>query len=334
MTVDSDKSLFKQYSNEFLRGMSEKMRDSFSGSQLNEFLQERFTFFREAIRRSGMVRVRKHKISHVYLTEKNNSRCVIVEIVSPDAPFIVVTVEALMRKLDLLILCKLHPIIGVDLSEGKELEKLFLPQQHLEKYDHLYLEVETEAESTTLKHIEALIAGHMLAIQLVRNHHQNMLTNLESMIEMIQTITVVSSDTKNEWSKFCGWLKQDNYSVMGYIKYAFKDSDNSEFFNIIEDSGLGIMSPIYLEKSTNNLSSILTKHLWKRRHSEFPFSLDRIQFKSPVLRFENMMMLSIRIPDEKFGMLEHVFLGLLRSSSLHVKNIETPLIHQKMKFIF
>ena len=46
------------------------------------------------------------------------------------------------------------------------------------------------------------------------------------------------------------------------------------------------------------------------------------------------MMLSIRIPDEKFGMLEHVFLGLLRSSSLHVKNIETPLIHQKMKFIF
>ena len=47
-----------------------------------------------------------------------------------------------------------------------------------------------------------------------------------------------------------------------------------------------------------------------------------------------MMMLSIRIPDKKLGMLEHVFLGLLRSSSLHVKNIETPLIHQKMQFIF
>ena len=236
MTVNSDKYLFKQYSTQFMRGMSERMRDSCSSSQLNVFLQERFTFFREAIRRSGMVRVRKHKISQVSLTEKNNSSCVIVEIVSPDAPFIVVTVEALMRQLDLLILCKLHPIIGVDLTEGKEVEKVFLPQQDLEKYDHLYLEVETENENVTLKHIETMIAGHMLAIQLVRNHHQYMLTNLESMIELIETITAVSSDTKNEWSKLCGWLKHDNYSVMGYIKFALNDSDTSEFINTIEDS--------------------------------------------------------------------------------------------------
>ncbi len=334
MTVVSDNSLFNQYSTQFLRGMSERMRDSCTSSQLNEFLKERFTFFREAIRRSGMVRVRKHKISQFSLTEKNHNRCVIVEIVSPDAPFIVVTVEALMRQLDLLILCKLHPIIGVELTEGKEVEKVFLPQQDLEKYDHLYLEVETEADNATLKHIETMIAGHMLAVQLVRNHHQYMLTNLESMIELIQTITVVSSETKNEWSKLCGWLKHDNYSVMGYIKFALKDSDTSEFINTIEDSGLGIISPVYLEKTTNNLFNVLTAHFWKRRHSEFPFSLDRIHFKSPVLRFEKMMMLSIRIPDEKLGMLEHVFLGLLRSSSLHVKNIETPLIHQKMQFIF
>ena len=230
MTVDSDNSLFNQYSTQFLRGMSERMRDSCTSSRLNEFLKERFTFFREAIRRSGMVRVRKHKISQFSLTEKNHNRCVIVEIVSPDAPFIVVTVEELMRQLDLLILCKLHPIIGVELTEGKEVEKVFLPQQDLEKYDHLYLEVETEAENEALKHIETMIAGHMLAIQLVRNHHQYMPTNLESMIELIQTIAVVSSDTKNEWSKLCGWLKNDNYSVMGYIKFALKDLDTSEFY--------------------------------------------------------------------------------------------------------
>ena len=70
MTVDSDNSLFNQYSTQFLRGMSERMRDSFTNSQLNKFLKERFTFFREAIRRSGMVRVRKHKISQISLTEK------------------------------------------------------------------------------------------------------------------------------------------------------------------------------------------------------------------------------------------------------------------------
>ena len=34
MTVDSDKSLFKQYSTQFLSGMSERMRDSCSSSHL------------------------------------------------------------------------------------------------------------------------------------------------------------------------------------------------------------------------------------------------------------------------------------------------------------
>jgi len=129
-------------------------------------------------------------------------------------------------------------------------------------------------------------------------------------------------------------LQHDNYSVMGYIKFSLKDSDSSELINKIDDSGLGIISPIYIDKISSNLLNVLRAHLRKRLHSEFPFSLDRIHFKSPVLRFENMMMLSIRIPDQKSGMLEHVFLGLLRSSSLHVKNIETPLIHQKMQFIF
>ncbi|GIT04526.1 MAG: hypothetical protein CM1200mP28_17850 [Deltaproteobacteria bacterium] len=33
-----------------------------------------------------------------------------------------------------------------------------------------------------------MIAGHMLAIQLVRNHKQYMLTNLESMIKLIQIL--------------------------------------------------------------------------------------------------------------------------------------------------
>jgi NAD-specific glutamate dehydrogenase len=201
MTVDSEKILFNQYSAQFLRGMSERMRNSSSTSELNDFLQQRFTFFREAIRRNGMVRVRKHKIPLVTLNAKNKSSCVTVEIVSPDAPFIVVTIEALMRQLDLKIISKLHPIIGVELTESKEVEKVFLPQHELEKYDHLYLEIETEAENETLKDYETIIAGHMLAIQLVRNHHQNMLRNLESMIEMIQAITIVSSATKNEWSK-------------------------------------------------------------------------------------------------------------------------------------
>ncbi len=333
-TVDSENSVLKQYSTKFLSGMSERMRETYSQSQLDDFLKERFAFFREAVRRSGMVRVRPQKISQNLQADTNLHGQVIVEIVSPDAPFIVVTVEALMRQLDLLIHRKLHPIIGVELSVGKEVEKVFLPQQHLDKYDHLYLEIETDTDNASLKRIETRIAEHMLAVQLVRNHQQEMLQLLESAQKKIDAITVVSAETRNEWSNLCGWLKHDNYTVMGSITFALKDADSADFITPVTDSGRGIIDPLYLDKTSNKLFDVLTAHLWKRRHSEFPFALDRIHFKSPVLRFENMMMLSIKVPDEKLGMLEHVFLGLLRSSSLHIKNIETPLIHQKMQFIF
>ena len=229
-----------------MRGMSERMISSCNRLELNEFLQERFTFFKEAIRRSGMVKVRKCKIDQFSFNAKNHSNCVIVEIVSPDAPFIVVTVEALLRKLNLFILSMLHPIIGVELTENGEVKNVFLPQQELLKYDHIYLEVETEAENTILKQIETAIAEHMLAIQLVRNDHNHMLKNMESMIKIIQSITVVSSETKNEWSKMCGWLKQDNYALIGYIKFSIQDKNYSENIKTIEDSGLGIISSAYL----------------------------------------------------------------------------------------
>jgi hypothetical protein len=56
-------SVFKQFSTQFLHGMSVRMRETYSREQLDEFLKERFVFFQEATRRSGMVRVKSHQLS-------------------------------------------------------------------------------------------------------------------------------------------------------------------------------------------------------------------------------------------------------------------------------
>ena len=331
---DSDNSVFNQFSTQFLRGMSERMRETYSKSQLNDFLKERFTFFREATRRSGMVRVKPHQLTSFSQGETRFNGHVIVEIASPDAPFIVVTVEALMRQMDLLIHRKLHPIMGAVLTVERDIVKVVSPLEDSEKFDHIYLEIEADSDSVSLKRLQTKIAVHMLAVQLVLNHRQNMLERLESMEKVIDSVAVVSAETKDEWAKLCGWLKLDNLTLMGFSTFVHKDTDSADFIKILENSGLGILSPTYSDKSSSELLNVLTAHLWKRRHSEFPFALDRIRFTSPVLRFENLMMLSLRIPDEELGMVEHVFLGLLRGSSLHVKNTETPLIHQKMNYIF
>ena len=100
---DSDNSVFDQFITYFLRGMSERMRETYSNSELEVFLKDRFAFFRKAVSRSGMVQVVPHKLPSNTHEESYFAGNVIIEIVSPDAPFIVVTVEALLRQLDLMI---------------------------------------------------------------------------------------------------------------------------------------------------------------------------------------------------------------------------------------
>jgi len=221
-------SVFEQFSTQFLRGMSVRMRETYSKTELDEFLKERFAFFQEATRRSGMVRVKAHKLSTVSQQESRFNGHVIVEISAPDAPFIVVTVESLMRKMELLIHRKLHPIMGVVLSAEKEIEAVISPEEKMEKFDHLYLEIEADADIVFLKRLETLIAGHMLAVQLVRNHRQKMLQSLASMQTEIESVSAVSADTKGEWSKLCGWLKLDNFTVMGFITFLEQDSASAD----------------------------------------------------------------------------------------------------------
>ena len=306
---DSDNSVFDQFITHFLRGMSERMRETYSNSELEVFLKDRFAFFRKAVSRSGMVQVVPHKLPSNTHEESYFAGNVIIEIVSPDAPFIVVTVEALLRQLDLMIHRKLHPIMGVRLTAEKEILGVISPVDTSEKFDHLYLEIDADADIVSLKRIENLIAGHMLAVQLVQNQRQNMLKRLESMEKEIDTVTVISSDTKEEWSKLCGWLKLDNFTLMGFITLVAQDSDSTNFIKTIDNSGLGILAETFLAKSSKTLLNVVTARLSKLRHSEFPFALDLIRFTSPVLRFENLMILSLRVPDEKLGMVEHVFLG-------------------------
>jgi len=57
---DSDNSVFDQFITHFLRGMSERMRETYSNSDLEVFLKDRFAFFRKAVNRSGMVQVVPH----------------------------------------------------------------------------------------------------------------------------------------------------------------------------------------------------------------------------------------------------------------------------------
>ena len=77
---DSENSVFNQFSKQFLCGMSERMRETYSVSELTVFLKDRFTFFREAVSRSGMVQVVSQKMPSNSHDKSSYAEIVIIEI--------------------------------------------------------------------------------------------------------------------------------------------------------------------------------------------------------------------------------------------------------------
>ena len=70
--------------------------------------------------------------------------------------------------------------MGVRLTAEKEILGVISPVDTSEKFDHLYLEIDADADIVSLKRIENLIASHMLAVQLVQNQRQKMLNRLDT----------------------------------------------------------------------------------------------------------------------------------------------------------
>ncbi len=329
-----DSQLLKDFFQQFLLGMSSRMREDFSQRQLSRFLEERFIFFQEAVFRKGMVRVQTRRSFSDTEKETRFNGTATIDVSCVDAPYGVVTLEKLMRQTGVHVTRSLHPMMSIGLDPDGRLITVGPPDEHAQLFDYIYIEFESEGEQEQLKVLESSVARHMLAVQLAHLHQQEIQDQLEMLGRKIAGCRSYPHEELKEWQDLCGWLSKDNFAIFGYLQLSDSGSTASAGLEPLSDTGRGILADEYLQREPDQLLDILKAHLWRRRATEFPFSIDRIRVNSPLLRFEYLMRLGIKIQEREKGFVEHVFVGLLRSSSLNVKNMETPLIHRKMEYIF
>ena len=331
--------LREEFSRQFLHGMSDRIQSDFGPKQLERFLNNKFEFFLEAMGKQGLLRLERGKGpgDQDYQTRYNGTAT--IEIVSPIAPYGVVTLEKLMRERNLHVTRSLHPMMSVSFDREEKLISISAPDPEKQIYDYIYIQFESDGSPEKLKELETAISRHMLAVQCSFKDQSSILDKLEEIKNRLSEQQNLSEEDVIEWQQLCDWLKKDNFSFFGYCSFSRKKSVSDQAFELQKSSGLGILSDTYLDQDGNQMSEVLKAHLWRNQQSTFPFKLDRVAITSPLLRFENLMRLGLQLPsgsspESDPEQVEHVFLGLLRSSSLNVKNTETPLIHRKMKSIF
>ena len=281
--------LREEFSRQFLHGMSDRIQSDFGPKQLERFLNNKFEFFLEAMGKQGLLRLERGKGpgDQDYQTRYNGTAT--IEIVSPIAPYGVVTLEKLMRERNLHVTRSLHPMMSVSFDREERLISISAPDPEKQIYDYIYIQFESDGSPEKLKELETAISRHMLAVQCSFKDQSSILRKLEEIKVRLSEQQNLSEEDVIEWQQLCDWLKKDNFSFFGYCSFSRKKSVSDQSFELQKSSGLGILSDTYLDQDGNQMSEVLKAHLWRNQQSTFPFKLDRVAIISPLLRFENLM---------------------------------------------
>jgi glutamate dehydrogenase len=312
----------RDFAAHYVSSLSSRSLLDFSQQEWADFITDRFNYFTQ----NGP------KLIPSFSLKKTKSGNHTFEYVCPDAPYLLRTFECLFRELDLRITRMFHPIMYAVWDDKKALNQLEKTGPSTGLMSITYIEFEEGDKDVDFADLKLQIAYHMAAIHKSANDNDAILTQLDTVKHSISTYDAKLVEPKSEWIQLLDWLKSDNFSFFGYI--SFSTGSSAKKADVTSANGLGILSSSFTSQYPEILKT-LADHNWKMRHNGSDYVFDRILVISPIQRLVELMRLSIKVPGTKPGEhIEHIFVGILRQSSLQSRNIETPLIHLKMKSIF
>ncbi len=320
--LDTSNSLLKDFALHFLNAVPSRSILSQNPEFIAQFIEKRFSFFKETLEKG--VENGKIKVSDL---NKKHSFQKSMEIICPDANYIIITLEALFKEFGIPVTKLFHPIFSVELSKNK-LTSIKQATINTHLVSVIYFEFEFSGSKADLQIFEERVHFHLSAIQHAFQQQTPILAKLSDIKEVLKSNTFTLSEPLEEWTNLLDWLKASNFSFYGYAECTHQQN------NVSLQNGLGILSQDFLNTDLSNIETILLEHNIKSLPHRESFQFDTIRVKSPLQRFENLMRLSLMVQSKNGDIKEYIFIGLLRRSSLFVKNIETPIIHLKMQHIF
>lgn len=312
--------LLKDFASVFIESMSTGLISKYHQSELVEFIQDRFSFLTQSINDESAFKFYKQKRNNRY----------VLELLWPEAKHIVITLSELFREFDIQVTCNLHPTMAIDTANGS-ITSIASPVVGTNLYNQVYIEFEETENEEIIEQLKEKIPYHMEAVQLAHQKQDTILEILETVAGQIQKSSLEIAEPKEEWLELIEWLKV-NFVFSGYTAYKIdKQAEKSQIENI-SGSSLGILE-VSDERKDQYLNT-LNAHLWSFLDFPYQCQFDAVNIISPVQRFEKLLRLSLKIPQENGTIIHHNFLGLLKLSSKFAKCIETPVIRMKMKHVF
>ena len=304
--------LLNQFAHCYLSSFSTRSLESRTPQDHAVFIQDRYDFFLKALKKP-------EDYIRIYVPEKKLLRIhnrYVIEFVCPDAQFLLATIETILKEKELEITRMLHPIMALTFDDKKKLTKIAKPCLNQDLYSVSYIEFEDLNKIVDPEALLKKIKHHVAATQTAHRCLPKILEKLRDVQKHINAHDFTLAEPKEEWINLIDWLKTYNFTFLGYGAYTVQPEGKSLSVTFDSKSGRGILNEDMLDNHLKNLRETLQQHVELVSGSATPFVFDTIPYRSPTQRFENLMRLSFKFPRETGGYEEHIFLGILKRSSL------------------
>ncbi|MEH6533394.1 MAG: NAD-glutamate dehydrogenase [Photobacterium frigidiphilum] len=255
----------------------------------------------------------------------------VVEIVTPDYPFLVDSVRMTLNRLDITSHLMLNGPYFFKRDEdgniveacGKEgdYQTLF----HIE-VDRLTSKEEMQALKKELEHV-------LSDIDLVVNDWQAMQDKMQDIAQDLKTADLpVNNVHREEAVEFINWLTRHNFMFMGYHQYDLNPIEGDYKLCPSDESGLGLLNKTDLKHCLLLSDLPESARIEARKHDIL--ILTKSNGKSKIHRPAYVDYIGIKRFDEKGNVIgEHRFVGLYASTAYHQSALNIPLIRDRVSRI-
>lgn len=257
------------------------------------------------------------------------SRRTVVNICTPDAPFLVDSVTAAIARASLTVHVIMHPVISVRRDGSGELLELDARGGELESWSHIEVDLvpTEEARAELEQRLRGVIADVHAAVHdwaQMRRACLDIVTDLRT-----EPPSTVDPATIAPAVEFLSWLADDNFTFLGYREHLLDvDDEGVDSLRALPHTGLGI-----LRGAPESLTR-LTPEAQRTARDPRLLTISKANARATVHRDVYLDYIGVRIFDESGAVIgERRFLGMFTSAAYAASVMTLPIVASKVQTV-
>jgi len=257
----------------------------------------------------------------------------IIDIFTPDMPFIVDSVLAAIRAKGGTVRLVAHPVLPLDPTTYRVLNEP-TPQSRQESFLHLHLDPLPDEATRDALITEVREVLH--EVMLVVRGWRPMLERLRQLVQDVrENPPPVDPAIVNEGIQFLGWLAGHNFTFLGMREYAVAGTPAAPTLEPVAGSGVGLLeNPDFHFLRTGKIFVETTPEQLAFIAGPDQIIVSKANVRSRVHRRSHMDYIGIKLFAPGGAVSGEVrILGLFTSASAAIPNAEVPLIRRKLEAV-